>query len=125
MADTVNLSNEIITLAVKLRKKLGPGLYEKTYLRCLAYELEKMGYNIKEDINLKPTDLNVHRRQENIIDILVENKLIIDLRSVDKLMPHHEVELLTTLRAANKDVGLLINFNQPKLHEGIKKIKLY
>ena len=116
------LANKIIGLAIEVHKTLGPGLLETTYKECLFYLLKKEGlYSEKE----KPMPLIFHEVKMECgyrIDILVENKVVIELKSVDRLNDVHLSQTLTYLKLGEYKLGLLINFNVARLKEGIKRV---
>ena len=116
------ITEEIIGAAIEVHKALGPGLLESAYEECLCYELIKAGLNIKRQVQLpvvyKEVKLNCGYR----IDIIVEESIIVELKTAEMLMPIHEAQFLTYLKLTNKNLGLLLNFNVPILKEGIKRI---
>jgi GxxExxY protein len=116
------ISKRVIGAAIEVHKQLGPGLLESSYEACLAYELKQQGLNIKTQVALpivyKEVKLNAGYR----IDILVENKVIIELKAVDSLADIHKAQLLTYLKLKNLKLGLLINFNSVKVVDGVKRI---
>ncbi len=119
--DFDDLSNKVIGLALEVHKNLGPGLLENTYKQCLAYELSKAGinFNLECEIPIKYKEIQISCGYR--IDILVENKLIIELKSVEKIIPIHEAQTLTYMKLSNKGIGLLINFNEKLLKNGIQR----
>ena len=120
-----NLSNKIIGCAIEVHKALGPGLLESAYEECLAYELMQNGLKIERQkavpVIFKEVKLDCGYR----IDILVEDKIILELKSVDALATIHEAQILTYLKFAEKKIGLLINFNVTRLKNGIKRFVMY
>jgi len=118
------VTKEVIGAAIEVHKHLGPGLLESAYEECLSYELTQRGLKIERQkpvpIIFKEVKLDCGYR----IDILVNDSVIIKLKSVDALIPVHEAQILTYLKFANKQVGLLINFNVKLLKEGIKRYVL-
>lgn len=117
-----DLSQKIIGAAIEVHKHLGPGLLESAYSRCLARELSLQGLSY---INEVP--LNLRYKGENIdagyrLDFLIDDKVILELKAVDGLLPIHDAQLLSYLRLSNKKLGLLINFNVTLLKNGIKRI---
>ena len=116
------ISKIIIGAAIEVHKQLGPGLLESSYEACLAYELKQQGLNIQTQVALpivyKEVKLNAGYR----IDLLVENKIIIELKAVDMLADIHTAQLLTYLKLKNIKLGLLINFNSVRVIDGIKRI---
>jgi GxxExxY protein len=118
------LSNRVIGVAIEVHRNLGPGLLESAYESCLAYELLCAGLGFKQQkelpLSYKGTFLDCGYR----IDLLVEDKLIIELKSVDKLLPVHEAQVLTYMKLAKIKTGLLINFNVTALKDGLKRFVL-
>lgn len=116
------ISSKIIGACIEVHKQLGPGLLESTYEACLAHELNLMGLEIRQQVALpviyKEIKLNAGYR----IDMIVENKVIIEIKSVDALAPIHTAQILTYLKLKEIKLGLLINFNQVKLIDGLKRI---
>ena len=115
------LSKTVIGCAIEVHKQLGPGLLESTYQACLAKELslQEVGYKVE-------APLPVLYKGENLecgyrVDLLVEEKLILELKSVEKINPIHEAQLLTYMKLADIRIGLLINFNVKFLKDGIKR----
>ena len=115
------LSNKIIGLAIKVHTKLGPGLLESTYKECLFYEINKEGHNaIKE----KPIPLIYESVKLDLgyrVDLLVEDKLIIEIKSIEALADIHTAQVLTYLKLTECRLGLLMNFNVAQLKKGIKR----
>ena len=116
------LSYKVIGCAMEVHKTLGPGLFENIYEQALVHELTLNGIPVKTqveiEINYKGTNLGNGLR----LDVLVDNTLIVELKSVEELKPLHHKQLLTYLRLTEKRVGLLINFNTENLKDGIKRI---
>jgi len=116
------LSNEIIGLAIKVHKALGPGLLESSYKECLFYEIINKGYFAEKE---KPLPLIYDKIKLDIgyrLDILVENSLVIEIKSVDALSDIHTAQVLTYLKLSGNRLGLLINFNVTLLKNGIKRL---
>ena len=116
------LSYKIIGAALEVHKNLGVGLLENTYEQALAYELNKLGLNIKQQIYLplqykKMTINNAYR-----VDLIVEDKVIVEVKSVMEIKPVFYSQVLTYLKLMNMQLGLLINFNNPLLKNGIHRI---
>lgn len=118
------LSNKVIGLAIEVHRELGPGLLENTYKQCLAYELSQAKINFQMEVELPVKYKNILISCGYRIDLLIENKLILELKSVDKIAPVHEAQLLTYMRLANIKIGLLMNFNEKVLKDGIKRFVL-
>ena len=114
------LSNRIIGCAIEVHRILGPGLLESTYQQCLAHELSRNGINFKIEQPLPVDYKDIRLDCGYRIDLLVEKEIIIELKSVEKLAPIHEAQLLTYLKLAKIKQGFLINFNVRRLKDGLK-----
>ena len=118
------LSNEIIGLAIKVHKALGPGLLESSYKECLFYEIINTGYFAEKEKALpliyETVQLDIGYR----IDILVETELVVEVKSIEALSDLHTAQVLTYLKLSGNRLGLLINFNVPLLKHGIKRLVL-
>jgi GxxExxY protein len=114
------LSNRIIGCAIEVHRILGPGLLESTYQQCLAHELSRNGINFKIEQPLPVDYKDIRLDCGYRIDLLVEKEIIIELKSVEKLLPIHEAQLLTYLKLAKVKQGFLINFNVRRLKDGLK-----
>ncbi|MBQ0137221.1 MAG: GxxExxY protein [Bacteroidales bacterium] len=106
----------------RVLKTLGPGLLEKAYQTILAYELKKHGLIVETEVALPVIYEDVILDQAYRVDILVENKVILELKAVDKLIDVHRSQLLTYLRMSHKKLGLLINFGSPLYAENFKRV---
>ena len=116
------LSKIIIGLAIKVHSKLGPGLLESAYKECLFYEIQKAGLYVEKE---KPVPLiyeEVHLECGYRIDLLVEDRLVLELKSVDAINNLHLAQVLTYLRIGGYKLALLINFNVEHLKDGIKRV---
>ena len=118
------LSRKVIGLSIEVHRELGPGLLENTYKQCLAYELSQAEINFQMEVELPVKYKNVLISCGYRIDLLIENNLIIELKSVDKIIPIHEAQLLTYMKLSGIKVGLLMNFNEIVLKDGIKRFVL-
>jgi GxxExxY protein len=116
------LSYKIIGIALELHKTLGPGLLESAYENALAYDLVEQGFDVKKQVPMpfvyKEINMDVGYR----LDLLVNEKVIVEVKSVEELVPVHYSQLLTYLKLADLKLGLLINFNSKTLKEGIHRI---
>ena len=122
MAQKINdIKGEIVDCAFKVHQKMGSGLYERVYEDCMAHEFEKRGVAFKRQypITVEYEDLII--RNAFKIDLLVEDKVIVELKSTDKIHPIHQSQIITYLKLAKIDIGLLINFNVPLIKDGIKR----
>lgn len=121
--ETLNLiSHDIIGASFKVHSALGPGLLESTYEVCLEYELIKMGYKVERQKALPVKYENVSLDAGYRIDLLVEDLVIVELKSVEDVLPIHSAQLMTYLKLSGLTLGLLINFNTRDLKLGIKRI---
>lgn len=116
------LSEIVIGCAIKVHKALGPGLLESAYEECLYYEITKTGLKAEKQKTLPLVYEEVKLDCGYRIDLLVENKLIVELKAVDALNDVYLAQVLTYLRLSNCKLGLLINFNVGKLKDGIRRI---
>jgi len=116
------ISKIIFDCALKVHRSLGPGLLESSYEECLFYELKKSGVQVEKQKSLpliyEDVKLNIGYR----IDIIVENKVIIELKAVETLNDVHFAQLLTYLKLSNCKLGMLINFNVALIKNGIKRV---
>jgi GxxExxY protein len=116
------LSKIVFDCALKVHQSLGPGLLESAYEECLFYELKKQGLNVEKQ---KPLPLIYEEVKLDIgyrIDFIVNNKLIIEIKSVEALNDVHFAQLLTYLKLTNCKLGLLINFNVTLIKNGVKRV---
>ena len=116
------MSNKIIGLSIEVHTILGPGLLESAYKECLYYKIGKSGLHIEKE---KPMPLifeEVKLECGYRIDLLVENKLVIEIKSVEALNDVHLAQTLTYMKLGNYKLGLLLNFNVVRLKEGIKRV---
>jgi len=116
------LTERVIGACIEIHRALGPGLLESAYEECLCYELSQVGIKFE-----RQKALPVHYKEVNLecgyrLDLLIEQKLIVELKAVEHLLPIHEAQLLTYLKLSGLTLGLLINFNVPVLKSGIKRI---
>ena len=118
------LSNQVIGCASEVHRNLGPGLLESTYEQCLAYEMKAAGMAFKLQHPLPVQYKNIKLDCGYRIDLLVNEAIIVELKSVDKILPIHQAQLLTYMKLADISIGLLINFNVKYLKDGIKRMVL-
>ncbi len=116
------LSSIIIGAAIEVHTELGPGLLESVYERCLFHELKEIGLEVERQVDLpviyKDCCLNAGFR----LDLLIQNKVIIEVKAVKELSDIHLAQTMTYLRLSNTKLGLLINFNETRLKHGIKRV---
>jgi GxxExxY protein len=116
------ITKNIIGAAIEVHRTLGPGLLESTYEACLFYELEQMGLYVERQVELPINYKNVSLETGYRIDLIVENEVIVELKSVKELLPVHTAQIITYMKISNKSKGLLMNFNEAKLIDGVKRI---
>ena len=116
-----SITGRIIKCAIAVHKNLGPGLLESVYEVCLEKELILQGLNVKRQILLPVFYKEEKLNKDFLIDMLVEEEVIVELKSLEIVLPIHEAQLVTYLKLSNKKIGLLINFNVAKLTAGISR----
>lgn len=116
------LGSAIIGAAIKVHQALGPGLLESAYQKCLAHELGKRGICVETEVLLPVHYDGIHIDAGYRIDMLVEGQIIIENKTVERLLPIHEAQLLTYLKMKNCRLGFLLNWHVPILKDGIKRM---
>jgi GxxExxY protein len=119
-----NITQQVIGIAMKVHSELGPGLLENAYKECLIYDLAKSGLYIQREIAIPLVYKGIKLECGYRADIIVENKVIIEIKAVETLNDVHLAQLLTYLKIANKKLGLLMNFNVARLKDGIRRVIL-
>lgn len=119
MRDDGDLTGKIIQAAMKVHTKLGPGILESAYEACLAHELRKHGFAVERQKELPVIYDGMTIECGYRVDLLVEDAVIVELKAVERILPIHHVQLLSYLRLADKNLGLLINFHELHLRDGI------
>ena len=123
MMELNQITELIIGASIDVHRQLGPGLLESAYRECLYYELTKIvGLSVKREIPMPIIYKEIKLEQGYRMDLLVEDKVVIELKTVDFLTDVHKAQLLTYLKLGNYKIGLLINFNETLLKNGIKRI---
>ncbi|MEN2784817.1 GxxExxY protein [Sphingomonas qilianensis] len=122
MKDIDEVSGDVIDVALRLHRELGPGLMESVYEALLAARLIKMGYAVARQQPISIDFDGMHFEGAFKIDLLVDGRLIVELKSIERLLPVHAKQLLTYLRLTHQPVGLLINFGGDTLKEGIRRL---
>ena len=117
------ITEKVIGASIEVHKGLGPGLLESAYERCLCYELSLAGLKFERQVPLPLVYKDVKLESGYIMDLVVEDLLVVELKAVERLMPIHEAQLLSYLKLAKKRIGLLLNFHVPVLKDGIKRIR--
>ena len=118
------LSNKVLGCAIEVHRELGPGLLESTYEQCLAYELNRAEIPFRLQVELPVEYKQIKLDCGYRIDVFVDDRLIVELKSVDQLLKIHEAQILTYMKLSEVKVGLLINFNVEVLKKGVKRFVL-
>ena len=118
------LTHTIIACACKVHSQLGPGLFESTYEICLTHELKEIGCNVECQKQLPIVYRGLKLESAYRIDLLVNDSVIIELKSVKEILPLHTAQLLTYMKLSKMQTGLLFNFNVLSMKAGIKRISL-
>lgn len=118
------LTGKVIGAAIEVHRALGPGLLESAYEECLCHELNLAGLAFARQVSLPVIYKGVRLDCGYRLDVVVEGQVVVELKTVERLMPIHEAQLLTYLRLAQIHTGLLLNFNVPVLRDGIKRMVL-
>ncbi|MDX8340185.1 GxxExxY protein [Draconibacterium sp. IB214405] len=116
------ITEQIIGCAIKVHRNLGPGLLESAYQECLFYELKKAGLKVQKEKPLPLVYEDVKLECGYRLDLLVEDKIIVEVKSVETLNDIHLAQVLTYLKLNNSKIGLLINFNVLQLIKGVKRV---
>jgi GxxExxY protein len=115
------LTELVIKSSIDIHRELGPGLLESVYEACLLKVLKEEGLNVKSQVKVPIVFRNETLDKHFIIDILVNEVLVIEIKAVEKVLPVHEAQLVTYLKLSNKKLGLLINFNEELLKNGVRR----
>ncbi len=122
--DIEKVAFHVIGAAIEVHRTLGPGLLESTYESCLCWELKYLGIDVLRQVDLpvsyKEYEVNAGYR----IDMLVENSILLELKSVERLLPIHEAQILTYMKLSGKQLGFLLNFNVGLMRQGIRRFVL-
>lgn len=116
------LTEKIIGFAIEVHRHLGPGLLESTYEECLCHELSLDGLVFRRQVSLPVIYKSVRLDCGYRLDIVVGNAVVIEVKSVERLLPVHEAQLITYLKLSGIPTGLLLNFNTPVLKDGIRRL---
>lgn len=115
------ITEKIIGAAIEVHRELGPGLIESVYEICMVKELKDMGLKVESQVLLPVVYKGVPVGKNFVIDLLVENEVVVELKCVEDIFKVHEVQLLTYIKLAKKKLGLLINFNEAIVKQGIRR----
>ncbi len=116
-----NLTRQIIGAAIEVHQHLGPGLLESAYESCLVHELTERGLTVQRQVNVPVRYKNASFDCDYRVDLVVNDRVVVELKAVETVHPIHEAQLMTYLRLSGKRVGLLINFNVRLLKDGITR----
>jgi len=116
------ISQQIVDAAYQIHKTLGPGLLESVYEVVLAYELRKRGLKVERQLPVPVVYDGICFEEGYRLDLLVEGKVIVEIKSIEAVTPVHKKQLLTYLRLLDKRLGLLINFNEELIRNGISRV---
>lgn len=116
-----SITEKIIKSAIEVHKELGPGLMESVYEVCLKKIMRDEGLFVKSQVILPVIFRGVQLEKEFVLDLLVEDEIVLELKSVEVILPVHEAQLVTYLKLSGKKLGLLINFNVVLLKDGIRR----
>ena len=119
--DTERVATHIVDAAFKVHSTLGPGLLESVYETCLVHELGKRDLTVQKQMTLPVIYDELHLDAGLRLDLSVEDRVIVELKAVERLLPVFEAQILTYLKLTGKRLGLLINFNVPRIKDGIKQ----
>jgi GxxExxY protein len=117
-----SVSGAVVDSAMTVHSALGAGLLESAYQACLAYELRQRGLRVRTQVPLPVTYKTITIELAYRSDLLVENQLVVEIKTVNKLLPVHNAQLLSYLKLGGYHAGLLINFNVPHLRDGIRRM---
>ena len=119
--DTNRISGHVVSAAMKIHSKFGPGLFESAYEACMAHELRKRGLVVEVQVPVPIVYEGVRLEVGYRLDLLVENRVVVELKAVRKLLPVHQAQLLSYLRLGGYPVGLLLNFHVASMRDGIMR----
>ena len=122
MRDIETIASKIVAAAMKVHIVLGPGLLESAYQKCMQYELQKDGLKVACEAALPIVYENITIDAGYRIDMMVDDMVIIENKTVEKLLPIHEAQLLTYLKLRSCKLGFLLNWNVPRMKDGIKRM---
>jgi GxxExxY protein len=115
------ITESIIGAAIEVHRNLGPGLLESAYQTCLMYELIQSGHKVEKEKPLPVFYKQIHMECGYRLDLVVDDAVIVELKSIDRIMPIHEAQLMSYLKLSGMKVGLLINFNVNTLVKGLRR----
>ena len=116
------ISKVIVDAAFKINSKRGPGLLESVYETILAYELRKRGFRVERQVPVPITWEDIQFEEGYRLDLMIEDRVLVEVKSVEAVVPVHKKQLLTYLRLMDKRLGLVINFNEELIRNGISRV---
>jgi GxxExxY protein len=116
------LTQDVIGLAIDVHRELGPGLLESTYEECLCFELKRTGMALQRQLALPVMYKSMRLDCGYRLDVVIERRLILELKTVERLLPIHEAQMMTYLKLSGITTGLLLNFNSVVLRDGIRRM---
>lgn len=116
------ISSSIINAAVEVHKVFGPGLLESVYEKALVWEMRQVGLFVQEQVPIDVTFKDIEIKNGYFADIIVEDKIILELKAIENILPVHKAQLLSYLKLADKKLGLLLNFHVKFLKQGITRV---
>jgi GxxExxY protein len=116
------ISAKVLDSAFAVHREIGPGMFESIYQECLTHEFKERGLKFETSVTVPVTYKAVKLKKRFVIDLLVEDHIVVELKSVEDLMPVHHTQLLSYLKLTGKKLGVLINFNEKFLKDGIVRI---
>ncbi len=119
---TEGAARHVVDAALKVHRRLGPGLMESVYELCLTHELRTRGVDVERQLSVPVVYDTVRIDGGFRLDLLVDHRVIVELKSVDKITSNHRAQILTYLKLTGHRLGLLINFNVPMIRDGIKRV---
>ncbi len=124
MKDLNSLADHIITAAINVHRAMGPHLLESVYVQCLAIDLRKAGLHVLAEVPVRVFYDGEDVGTAYYIDLLVENQVVIEAKSIKNLLPQHTAQILTYMRLGGFELGFLLNFGQARLIDGLKRFRL-
>ena len=118
------LTEKVIGLAIEVHRVLGPGLLESAYEECFCFELKSHEVSFQRQVKLPVVYKNIKLDCGYRMDVVVDERLVVELKTVDRLLPIHDAQLLTYLKLSKIRIGLLLNFNTAVLKDGIRRLVL-
>lgn len=120
--DLNEVSGAIVDSAIQVHRSTGPGLLESVYENCLAFELGARGLKVERQVSMPVVYQNLELEKAFRLDLLVEERVIVEVKAVHKVLPVHKAQLLTYLKLGRKKLGLLLNFNVPLMKSGVFRL---